>query len=85
MLSAPVPRERLQNAGQTPPTRSPSPPLPARPRLLGTQHAGQRQAERLGRFLAERSFDFDALVSSPKVRALETAAGVSVWSRSFRG
>ena len=34
---------------------------------------GRRQAERLGRHLAERSFDFDALVSSPKLRALETA------------
>src|SRR5918998_5704151 len=34
---------------------------------------GRRQAERLGRFLAERSFDFDAIVTSPKQRALETA------------
>jgi phosphohistidine phosphatase len=34
---------------------------------------GRRQAERLGRFLAERSFEFDALVSSPRDRALETA------------
>jgi phosphohistidine phosphatase len=35
---------------------------------------GQRQAERLGRHLAETRFRIDALLTSPKVRAAETAA-----------
>ena len=34
---------------------------------------GRRQAESLGRFLAARGVSFDAIVSSPKVRAMETA------------
>jgi phosphohistidine phosphatase len=34
---------------------------------------GRLQAERLGRFLAEAGFAPDAIVSSPKARALETA------------
>jgi phosphohistidine phosphatase len=34
---------------------------------------GRRQAERLGIFLAERGFAPDAIVSSPKLRALQTA------------
>ena len=34
---------------------------------------GRRQAERVGRFLADRQFDLDAVVTSPKKRALETA------------
>lgn len=34
---------------------------------------GRRQAEALGRFLAARGLSFDAIVSSPKTRALETA------------
>jgi phosphohistidine phosphatase SixA len=34
---------------------------------------GRRQAERLGAFLAERSFAPDAIVASPKVRARQTA------------
>ena len=34
---------------------------------------GRLQAERLGRFLAEAGFEPDAIVSSPRVRALETA------------
>jgi phosphohistidine phosphatase len=35
---------------------------------------GQRQAERLGRHLADTRFRVDALLTSPKVRAAETAA-----------
>jgi phosphohistidine phosphatase len=35
---------------------------------------GQRQAERLGRHLAETRFRIDTLLTSPKVRAAETAA-----------
>lgn len=38
---------------------------------------GRRQAERLGRFLAQRRFEPDAIVSSPKLRALETARFVA--------
>jgi phosphohistidine phosphatase len=34
---------------------------------------GEKQAERLGRFLASVGFDTDAIVSSPKVRAARTA------------
>ncbi len=34
---------------------------------------GRRQAERLGRFLAARSFTVEAIVTSPKLRALQTA------------
>lgn len=34
---------------------------------------GQRQAERLGRFLAEIGFKPDALITSPKLRAAQTA------------
>jgi len=34
---------------------------------------GRRQAERLGRFLAERGFVPDGIVSSPRVRARQTA------------
>jgi phosphohistidine phosphatase len=34
---------------------------------------GRRQAERLGAFLAERGFAPDAIVTSPKVRAVQTA------------
>ena len=34
---------------------------------------GRKQAERLGRFLAERGFKPDAIVTSPKVRARQTA------------
>lgn len=34
---------------------------------------GRRQAERLGSFLAERGFAPDAIVTSPKLRALQTA------------
>jgi phosphohistidine phosphatase len=34
---------------------------------------GRRQAERLGRFLRTAGFETDAIVSSPKVRARETA------------
>lgn len=34
---------------------------------------GRKQAERLGRFLAERGFKPDAIVTSPKVRASQTA------------
>ena len=34
---------------------------------------GRRQAERLGAFLAERSFAPDAIVTSPKLRARQTA------------
>ena len=34
---------------------------------------GRKQAERLGRFLAERGFRPDAVVASPKVRAYQTA------------
>jgi len=34
---------------------------------------GERQADRLGTFLAERGFRADAIVSSPKVRARRTA------------
>ena len=38
---------------------------------------GRKQAERLGRFLVERGFKPDAIVSSPKVRALQTAEVVA--------
>jgi phosphohistidine phosphatase len=34
---------------------------------------GKRQAERLGSFLADRRFDLDAIVTSPKKRAMDTA------------
>ena len=34
---------------------------------------GRRQAERLGRFLAERGFKPDVVLTSPKVRAAQTA------------
>src|SRR3954467_13465967 len=34
---------------------------------------GRRQAERLGAFLAERGFAPDAIVTSPKLRARQTA------------
>jgi phosphohistidine phosphatase len=34
---------------------------------------GRLQAERLGRFLADSGFEPDAILSSPKLRALETA------------
>jgi len=34
---------------------------------------GRRQAERLGRFLAERGFTTDVIVTSPKARAAQTA------------
>src|SRR5688500_3808192 len=34
---------------------------------------GRRQAESLGRFLAARGVSFDTILSSPKVRAMETA------------
>jgi phosphohistidine phosphatase len=34
---------------------------------------GRRQAERLGSYLAERNFSADAVISSPKARALQTA------------
>ena len=34
---------------------------------------GRRQAEALGEFLAARDFGIDAILSSPKLRALETA------------
>ncbi len=34
---------------------------------------GRKQAERLGRFLAERGFKPDAIVTSPKLRARQTA------------
>jgi phosphohistidine phosphatase len=39
---------------------------------------GRNQAERLGRFLAEHGFRPDAIVSSPKLRARETAELVAV-------
>jgi phosphohistidine phosphatase len=39
---------------------------------------GRRQAERLGTFLAERGFQPDAIVTSPKLRARETAELVGV-------
>jgi phosphohistidine phosphatase SixA len=38
---------------------------------------GRRQAERLGRLLAETGFRPDAILSSPKLRALETAEPVA--------
>lgn len=38
---------------------------------------GHRQCERLGRFLASAGYVPDVLVSSPKVRARETAEGVA--------
>ena len=34
---------------------------------------GRRQAERLGRFLAERRFTTDVILTSPKTRAVQTA------------
>jgi len=34
---------------------------------------GEQQAERLGRFLADVGFEPDAIITSPKVRALRTA------------
>jgi phosphohistidine phosphatase len=39
---------------------------------------GRKQAERLGRFLAEHGFEPDAIVTSPKLRARETAELVAV-------
>lgn len=38
---------------------------------------GRRQAERLGRFLAAVGFATDALISSPKLRAVQTAEPVA--------
>ncbi len=38
---------------------------------------GERQAERLGRFLASIHFAPDAIITSPKVRAAQTAASVA--------
>lgn len=38
---------------------------------------GRRQADRLGAFLAERGFGPDAIVSSPKLRARQTAERVA--------
>lgn len=38
---------------------------------------GRRQAERLGRYLAELRFEPDAVLTSPKLRALETAQVVA--------
>ncbi len=38
---------------------------------------GERQAERLGRFLSHLHFSPDAVISSPKVRATQTAALVA--------
>ena len=38
---------------------------------------GEKQADRLGRFLASVGFEPDAIVSSPKVRAARTAAIVA--------
>lgn len=38
---------------------------------------GEGQAERLGSFLAELGFGPDAMISSPKVRALQTAGRVA--------
>jgi phosphohistidine phosphatase len=34
---------------------------------------GKRQADRLGTFLADRRFDLDAIITSPKKRAMDTA------------
>jgi phosphohistidine phosphatase len=34
---------------------------------------GEKQADRLGRFLAEQGFAPDAIITSPKLRALQTA------------
>lgn len=34
---------------------------------------GRRQAERLGRFLSERTFTTDVILTSPKTRAVQTA------------
>jgi len=39
---------------------------------------GERQADRLGRFLAEIGFQADVVVTSPKVRAAQTAQLVAV-------
>ena len=36
-------------------------------------HKGRRQADRLGQFLAERAFAPDSIISSPKLRARQTA------------
>lgn len=38
---------------------------------------GERQAERLGRFLADIGFEADAILTSPKVRAAQTATIVA--------
>ena len=38
---------------------------------------GRRQAERLGRLLASTGFETDALVTSPRLRAVQTAEGVA--------
>jgi len=38
---------------------------------------GRRQADRLGQFLAERGFAPDAIVSSPKLRARQTAERIA--------
>jgi phosphohistidine phosphatase len=38
---------------------------------------GERQADRLGRFLAGIGFKPDAIITSPKVRAAQTADGVA--------
>jgi phosphohistidine phosphatase len=38
---------------------------------------GRRQAERLGRLLVAAGFATDAIISSPKVRAVQTAEGVA--------
>ncbi len=38
---------------------------------------GERQADRLGRFLAGIGFTPDAIITSPKIRAAQTAEGVA--------
>lgn len=38
---------------------------------------GERQAERLGRYLVEIGFEADAIITSPKVRAAQTASIVA--------
>ena len=42
---------------------------------------GERQADRLGRFLAGIGFTPDAIITSPKVRAAQTAEGVAASPR----
>jgi phosphohistidine phosphatase len=57
---------RHAHAGDSAAWRGPDSERPLSPK-------GRRQAQNLGQFLADRAFAADAIVTSPKLRALQTA------------